>query len=71
MTLNGKRDGFTFADFHAGAKSAVMKRGRAEAIVEQVIAAARRWPEFANQAKVAESRREEIGRNHRLAFATA
>ena len=28
MTLNGKRDGFTLADFEARAKAAVMKRGR-------------------------------------------
>ena len=71
MTLNGKRDGFTMADFQAGAKSAVMKRGRAESIVEQVLAAVRRWPEFANEAKVTESRREEIGHNHRMSFVTA
>jgi hypothetical protein len=29
--MNGKRDGFTLADFRACAKSALMKRGRAEA----------------------------------------
>src|SRR6267378_1897221 len=34
MTMNGKRDGFTLADFRACAKSAVMKRGRAESIIE-------------------------------------
>jgi serine/threonine-protein kinase HipA len=68
MTLNGKRDGFTMEDFQAGAKSAVMKRGRAEAIVEQVLATVGRWPEFADEAKVTESRRVEIGHNHRVSF---
>lgn len=32
MPMNGKRDGFTLADFRACGKSALMKRGRAEAI---------------------------------------
>jgi ATP-dependent DNA helicase RecG len=32
MTMNGKHDGFTLADFRASAKSALMKRGQAEAI---------------------------------------
>ena len=39
MTLNGKRDGFTLEDFRACARSALMKRGRAETIVEEVVAA--------------------------------
>ncbi len=42
MTMNRKRDGFTVADFRACAKSALMKRGRAEAIVEEVRAAVAR-----------------------------
>ena len=53
MTMNGKRDGFTLADFRACAKNAVMKRGRAEAIVEEVLAAVSKWPDFAEQAQVA------------------
>jgi serine/threonine-protein kinase HipA len=36
MTLNGKRDGFAAADFDACAKAALMKRGRAAAILEEV-----------------------------------
>ena len=68
MTMNGKRDGFTWADFRACAKSAVMKRGRAEAIVEKVCAAVAKWPEFAAQANVADAWRDQIQRHHRLAF---
>ena len=66
MTVNGKRDGFTIADFRAVAKAASMKRGRAEAILEEVQAAARRWPEFADQAKAPEEWVEQIGESHRL-----
>ena len=36
MTMNGKRDGFVLADFEACAKSALMKRGRARAILDEV-----------------------------------
>ena len=47
MTMNGKRDGFLREDFAACARTAAMKRGRAEAIVEQVFAAVARWPDSA------------------------
>jgi serine/threonine-protein kinase HipA len=68
MTMNGKRDRFTMADFRACAKSALMKRGRAEAIVEEVRAVALRWPEYAEQAQVVTNWREQIRVNHRLEF---
>lgn len=66
MTLNGKRDGFVVEDFRAGARSALMKRGRAEAILEEVTKAVRRWPEFAAAAGVNEETREKIQTSHRL-----
>ena len=69
MTLNGKRDGFGMDDIRAGAKSATMKRGRAEAIVEQVRSAVARWPEFAAAARVADDVRDRIQRAHRLDLA--
>ena len=65
MTMNGKRDGFTLADFRACAKSALMKRGRAETILQEVRAAASRWPEFAEQAKVLAAWHKEIQRHLR------
>lgn len=68
MTLNGKRDGFTLADFRSCARSASMKRGRAEAIVEEVRAAVASWPDYAAQAQVANERRKQIQRSHRLEF---
>ena len=68
MTLNSKRDGFTMEDLRTGAKSALMKRGRAEAIFEEVRAAVARWPEFANQAQVADTARDQIQKTHRLSL---
>ncbi len=66
MTLNGKRDGFTLADFEACAKAALMKRGRAKTIINEVQAAVKRWPEFAQEAGVAAGWRESVRAAHRL-----
>jgi serine/threonine-protein kinase HipA len=66
MTMNGKRDGFTLEDFVASAKAAVMKRGRAETIIEEVRAAVKRWPDFAAQAQLGEEWGERIASQHRM-----
>lgn len=71
MTLNGKRDGFTIADFQACAKTALMKRGRAETILDEVRAATVRWPEFAGQAGVGPAWRDQIQANLRLELPAA
>jgi len=68
MTMNGKRDGFTLADFRAFAKNAMMKRGRAESIVEEVLVAVSKWPDFAEQAQVLNTWRKQIQKNLRLDF---
>lgn len=68
MTLNGKRDGFTLEDFEACAKSSLMKRGRAKTLIEEVLAAVRRWPEFAAEAQLADEWRDRIQGTHRLSF---
>jgi serine/threonine-protein kinase HipA len=60
MTLNGKRDDFTLEDFRACAKSAIMKQGRAEDIIDEVRLAVARWPEFAAQARLKEARASQI-----------
>lgn len=52
MTLNGKRDDFTLDDFRACARAASMKRGRAEAILEEVRQVFLRWNEYAGIAGV-------------------
>lgn len=69
MTLNGKRDGFTMGDFAACAKSALMKRGRAAAILEEVRAAVARWPEFATVARLEGGLTRSVQKKHRLYFA--
>ena len=68
MTLNGKREGFTLADFEACAKAAMMKRGRAAAILEEVVEAVEQWPVFAAEAKLADDWSERVRKAHRLSF---
>lgn len=68
MSVNGKRDGFAPEDFLACAKSVLMKRGRAETIVEEVRTAVAQWPEHAMTARVADDWREQIPGNLRLSL---
>ncbi|MDE2451772.1 MAG: HipA domain-containing protein [Gammaproteobacteria bacterium] len=68
MTINGKQDGFTLEDFRACAATASLKRGRAEAILDEVRAAVARWPEYAGQAGVRPSQRDPIRSTLRLDF---
>ncbi|MBU6326889.1 MAG: HipA domain-containing protein [Verrucomicrobia bacterium] len=68
MTLNGKRDGFVQNDFEACAKAAVMKRGRAATIIDEVRAAVQCWPDFAAEARLADDWREKIQKTHRMTF---
>lgn len=68
MTLNGKSDGFTRADFRACAKLAMMKRGRDKSILEEVCDAVSRWPQFAEQAGVSPVQTQQIARAHRLSI---
>jgi serine/threonine-protein kinase HipA len=68
MTLNGKRDGFTIGDFQACAKAALMKRGRCSTILGEVLAAVKRWPEFADEAGIPNGWRDSIRETHRLTF---
>jgi serine/threonine-protein kinase HipA len=68
MTLNGRSDGFTRADFRSAAKAVSMKRGRADALLDEVRTTVRRWPEFAAQARLPDAVRDEISRHLRLEF---
>jgi serine/threonine-protein kinase HipA len=71
MTLNAKRDGFTRGDFEACAKAALMKRGRAATIIGEVVAAVRRWSEFAAEARLTDPWHDPIQQAHRLNFTGA
>ena len=66
MTLNGKRNQFVMDDFRACARSAAMKRGRAEAIIEEVRKAVTRWREYADDAGVPAAWRDRIQKTLRL-----
>ncbi|MCU7918110.1 MAG: HipA domain-containing protein [Candidatus Thiodiazotropha sp. (ex Epidulcina cf. delphinae)] len=66
MTLNGKRDAFTMDDFKACAKAASMKRGRAKAIVGEVLETVSRWKLFAEQAGVPARVRNQVQSTLRL-----
>jgi serine/threonine-protein kinase HipA len=70
MTLNGKRDGFALEDLQVCARGALMKRGRASAILHEVQAAVKRWPEFAAEAQVAQPWRDRIQQSHRYLVAS-
>jgi len=66
MTLNGKRDNFTQEDFRSCAKAASMKRGRAEAIFEEVRGVVSNWPDYADEAGVPSLWRDKIAPTLRL-----
>jgi serine/threonine-protein kinase HipA len=66
MTINGKRNGFTLADLRAVAGVAGLKRGRAEAILTEVLAVVAGWPEIADEVGVDEAMAERIAGSHRL-----
>lgn len=60
MTMNGKRDRFTMDDFKACARSASMKRGRAETIVAEVQETVSQWKSFADKAGVPDAAQNRI-----------
>ncbi|MDP6978708.1 MAG: type II toxin-antitoxin system HipA family toxin [Myxococcota bacterium] len=63
MTIAGKRENFTWADLRTCARVASMKRGRAEAIGEEVIEAVTKWEDF--------SRAAGVTRDHEMRIAAA
>jgi len=60
MSVNGKRDGFMREDLLALAKAADIKKVRAEQMIDRVIEAVSRWPDFAAEAGVSNARVKEI-----------
>jgi serine/threonine-protein kinase HipA len=68
MTVNGKRDDFTLEEFKACARTASMKRGRAETIVNEVRTVVSNWPDYAEDAGVPAEWREKIRQTMRLKF---
>ena len=63
MSVNGKRDHFSFEDLIAvGENISLPNPGR---IIEEIYDAVQNWPRFAEKAGLDKSLSEEIGRNHR------
>jgi len=60
MSMNMKRDNFLLGDFKACARTASMKRGRAEAILEEVQSVVSRWQDYADAAGVLPEQRDQI-----------
>lgn len=67
MTLNGKADGFTMVDFKSCARTASMKRGVAEEIIDEVQAVVSRWADYADEVRMKASDRDKIQRVLRTA----
>lgn len=65
MSVNGKRDAIGREDLRALARSAAMKRGRADTIVDEVGASIADWQAYASDAKVADWQRDQIAANLR------
>ena len=68
MSINGKRDRFSVADLRAVAGVAGLKRGRAEAILAEVVDVVAGWRVVADEVGVDEQMIEQIARSHRLAL---
>ncbi|MEE8342456.1 MAG: type II toxin-antitoxin system HipA family toxin [Gammaproteobacteria bacterium] len=66
MTVNGKRDQFTKEDLLKVAMSSDLKG--AEDVIQEVLDAVERWPDFARQAGVDKKRIKKITKLHRIKF---
>jgi serine/threonine-protein kinase HipA len=66
MTINGKTDDFTQADFKAVAQMAGLKRGQDEVILTDVMRTVKEWPRYARTAGVLSSQREKIAETLRV-----
>lgn len=67
----GSGIGVTREDLALCARSALMKRGRAVTILEEVHTAVEHWPEFAAEAGVPDEWRDKVQKTHLLTFPKA
>ncbi len=66
MTVAGKRDGFTLEDLRQAGRVAMLKRGQAQRIVDEIRAIVADWPRYAAAAAVDERHVRRITPNLRL-----
>ena len=69
MTMNGRREDFTLADFAACGRTASLPRGRATRIVEEVREVVAKWEDYAQRAQVDEEHVRRVAPALRLSFA--
>jgi serine/threonine-protein kinase HipA len=68
MSINGRRDDFSWEDFTAVERVAGIKRGRGRKIVEAVADVVSEWPDYAARNGIDEASIEGIAAAHRLRF---
>jgi serine/threonine-protein kinase HipA len=68
MSMNGRRDGFTLADFAAAGRSAMLPTGRAGRIVEETREVVAQWERYAEHAGVDPDQARRITSALRLSF---
>lgn len=68
MSANGKRDGFTLEDFDACGRTAMLPRGRAARIVDEVREVVAGWESYAERAQVDEDHTRRMAPALRLRF---
>ena len=66
LRFNGKRDGFKAEDFRDFGRTVGMKRTRPGEILDEVLAAVARWPDFAAEVGVEPQLAELAGSHHRV-----
>lgn len=66
MTVNGKRDNFMLEDLVACGKSALLKRGQAKAIINEIRQVVSHWTDYADRAGVNSAQRDTIHKTLRL-----
>ncbi len=69
MTMNDRRDDFTLADFQACGRTALLPRGRAIRVVEDVREVVAKWEDYARRVGVDEEHVRRIAPALRLSFA--
>ncbi len=68
MSVNGKRDSFTVADFAAVARVASLPRTLAKAVLEQTTEVVAGWPSYADRVNVPEQLADSVAATVRLSF---
>ena len=60
MSLNGKRDGFDRSDLITFGRTAGLKAARVESLLDAVVDAVERWPDFAAEAGVSDEQVDDV-----------